>query len=227
MKAMILAAGLGTRMRPLTDHTPKPLLSLGRLTLIELHLERLALAGFSEVVINVSHLADKIIDYLEDEKGFAKSLALDIEFSREEEPLETAGGIRKALPLLGKEPFLVLNGDVWVDMDLSALRRAQPLQEPNLAYLYMVPVPEYYERGDYSLDQGKISLDDSKALYTFSGISVLSPKLFAEGQDVPRLADLWQPLIERGLVEGELYQGEWMDVGTPERLETLRQRLKA
>ena len=146
MRVMILAAGVGERMRPLTDHTPKPLLQVGGKPLIEHHIARLAEAGFRELVINVSHLAQQIIDHC----GDGQRWSIDIRYSREEEPLETAGGIQLALPMLGRQPFLVVNGDIWIDYDFARLRSYRPAPEES-AHLVMVRNPPQHPQGDFLL----------------------------------------------------------------------------
>ncbi len=213
MKAMILAAGKGERMRPLTLTTPKPLIPLGGVPLIEHHLRALAAAGFREIVINHAWLGQQIEDYL----GDGQRLGLSIRYSPEGEPLETGGGIFRALALLGDEPFAVVNGDIWTDYDLRALRR--PLQ--GLAHLVMVDNPPHHPSGgDFCLENGRIhdATPGSTAL-TFSGISVLHPRLFAGCEAGPfKLAPLLRSAMAQGLVSGEHLQGQWVDVGTPERL---------
>ncbi len=215
MKAMILAAGRGERMRPLTDHTPKPLLSVGGKPLIVHHIERLAAAGLRELVINHAHLGGQIVDALGDGSRFGVS----IHYSAEAEALETGGGIFQALPLLGDEPFMVVNGDIWCDFDPAALG----LAEGDLASLLLVENPEHNPDGDFGLENGRVS---NARRYTFSGIGIYSPKLFAACQAgrFP-LAPLLREAIEAGRVGGLLHRGEWLDVGTPQRLAELDRRL--
>ncbi|MDF1820494.1 MAG: nucleotidyltransferase family protein [Alcanivoracaceae bacterium] len=219
MKAMILAAGLGTRMRPLTDHTPKPLLEAGGKPLIVWHIEKLKAAGFSELVINHAWLGDKLEAHLGDGQAFG----VHIQWSREGEPLETAGGIRRALPLLGDEPFLVINGDIWTDIDFAHLRRAPSGQ----AHLVLVDNPPHHPQGDFHLaSDGKVGDNGSPAL-TFSGIGVYRPALFAALADgEARLAPLLRAAMAKGNVSGEHYRGQWWDIGTPERLQALDQHLR-
>lgn len=220
MKAMILAAGLGTRMRPLTDVLPKPLLPVGRSTLIELHLEKLASAGVNEVVINISHLAEKIEQHL----GSGERYGLKIIFSKEEKPLETAGGIKNALHLLGNKAFIVVNGDVWSDYPLEHLVVKANNMGDNLAHLVLVNNPEHHPEGDYSLDtNGRVLSEKSERAFTFSGLSVLSPSIFEKELISNRLAGVFSPLIAEQKISAEIYQGQWLDVGTPERLELLKQ----
>jgi len=211
MKAMILAAGRGERMRPLTDHCPKPLLEAGGKPLIVHHIERLAAAGFRELVINHAHLGDLIEARLGDGARWGVSIA----YSHEPKALETGGGIFKALPLLGSEPFLVLNGDVWTDLDFGRLHGLEP---DGLAYLILVDNPEHNPKGDFALSQGRISSEGAGRL-TFSGIGVYRPELFAscEAGAFP-LAPLLRSAMAEGLVGGEHFRGHWLDIGTPQRL---------
>ncbi|QQE83712.1 N-acetylmuramate alpha-1-phosphate uridylyltransferase MurU [Pseudomonas putida] len=212
MKAMILAAGKGERMRPLTLHTPKPLLSLAGQPLIEYHLRALAAAGFTEVVINHAWLGQQIEDHLGDGSRFG----LSIRYSPEGEPLETGGGIFQALPLLGDAPFLLVNGDVWTDYPFACLRA--PLQ--GLAHLVLVDNPGHHGRGDFRLQGGQVvDGDDAPGTLTFSGLSVLHPDLFAGCQaGAFKLAPLLRQAMSAGKVTGEHYRGAWVDVGTQERL---------
>lgn len=218
MKAMILAAGRGERMRPLTDVTPKPLLKVGGIPLILWHIERLAHDGFKEIVINIAHLGEQIPKALGDGSEWGVNLTYSDE--REEGALESAGGIVKALPLLGKEPFLVVNGDIWTDYDFENDR---VLPAGILAHLILVSNPEHNPEGDFALD-GKMVVDSRQ--YTFSGIGYYSPKLF---ENVPYgkspLAPLLREAMREGRVTGELYEGEWLDIGTPQRLELLNAQL--
>ncbi|MDV6319298.1 N-acetylmuramate alpha-1-phosphate uridylyltransferase MurU [Chromohalobacter sp. HP20-39] len=220
MKAMILAAGLGTRMRPLTDHCPKPLLPVAGKPLIVHHLERLAAAGITDIVINVSYRAEQIVEALGDGQRFGVSLA----FSHETTPLETAGGIRHALPLLGNAPFLLINGDVWCDIALTTL----PGLGDDLAHLVLVDNPDHHAEGDFALDDaGRVQLDIAPRL-TYSGMAVLAPTLVAGlPDDTPaKLAPLLREAITAGRTGGTHHRGGWMDVGTPERLATLDAQLR-
>ncbi|MBF7054034.1 nucleotidyltransferase family protein [Halomonas sp. KAO] len=215
MKAMILAAGLGTRMRPLTDHCPKPLLRVGSKPLIVHHLERLRAAGIREVVINVSYRAEQIIEAL----GDGSSCGVSIAWSREETPLETGGGIQRALPLLGNTPFLLVNGDIWCDLDPTTL---PALGDGDLARLVLVDNPAHHPDGDFHLDaDGRVHPQGEPRL-TFSGISLLDPALVA---DEPPGAFALAPLLRRAMAEervaGHHHRGQWVDVGTPERLRML------
>ena len=219
MKAMILAAGRGERMRPLTDHTPKPLLQVGGKPLIVWHLERLVKAGFKEVVINHAHLGKQIEQAL----GSGSAWGLSIEYSSEINALETAGGIANALPLLGDSPFLVVNGDVFTQINFGVLQ----LVSPNLAHLVMVDNPPQHPDGDFSLDSGKITASGSHKL-TFSGVGVYHPALFVDvdRSQAAKLAPLLRSAMAEGLVTGDHYQGGWHDIGTPERLTFLDQQLR-
>jgi MurNAc alpha-1-phosphate uridylyltransferase len=215
---MILAAGLGTRMRPLTDTTPKPLLEVGGIPLIVWHLERLAHDGFKEIVINIAHLGYKIKEALGDGSEWGVHIVYSDE--QEEGGLESAGGIIKALPLLGKDTFLVVNGDIFTDYDFNTEKK---LGEEILAHLVLVPNPEHNPEGDFALLNGKVV--DAKA-YTFSGIGYYSPELF---KGVPygksSIVPLLRAAMKEGKVTGELYEGEWLDIGTPQRLEFLNAQL--
>ena len=219
MKAMILAAGRGERMRPLTDHTPKPLLQVGGKPLIVWHLERLVKAGFKEVVINHAHLGKQIEQAL----GSGSAWGLSIEYSSEINALETAGGIANALPLLGDSPFLVVNGDVFTEINFGVLQ----LVSPNLAHLVMVDNPPQHPDGDFALDSGKITASGSHKL-TFSGVGVYHPALFVDvdRSQAAKLAPLLRSAMAEGLVTGDHYQGVWHDIGTPERLTFLDQQLR-
>ena len=223
MKAMILAAGRGERMRPLTDTTPKPLLPAGGKPLIVWHLERLAAAGFRDIVINHAHLGEKIEAALGDGQRFG----LSIRYSPEPPgALETAGGIAKALPLLGDAPFLVVNGDVWCDWDF---RRALTLTD-RLAHLVFVDNPPHHPGGDFFLDGERVrtAADARGPTLTYAGSGVFSPAFFAgvpEGA-VMKLRPLLDAAIARGTLTGEHHGGHWVDVGTPERLAELDQHLR-
>ncbi|UUY08967.1 nucleotidyltransferase family protein [Pseudomonas sp. J452] len=221
MKAMILAAGKGERLRPLTLHTPKPLVRAGGVPLIEFHVRALAAAGFRELVINHAWLGQQIEDYLGDGARFG----LSIRYSAEGEPLETGGGIFRALPLLGDAPFLVVNGDIWCDFDFAQVRR--PLA--GLAHLLLVDNPAHHPSGDFHLQDGRVS--DAVAgqpSLTYSGIAVLHPQLFAGCQPGAfKLAPLLRRAMADGQVAGEHFHGRWVDVGTHERLAEVEQLLAA
>ncbi|GAA0788071.1 N-acetylmuramate alpha-1-phosphate uridylyltransferase MurU [Marinobacterium sediminicola] len=225
MKAMILAAGLGTRMRPLTLTTPKPLLRVGGKCLIEHHIERLVAAGVREIVINHAWLGEQIEAYLGDGNRYGAR----IRYSAESEPLETGGGIRKALPLLcdqGESAFIVVNGDLFSTQPLADLLQINP--PPGGAHLVLTANPEWHPEGDFALAaNGQVSVDGDCRL-TFSGMSVLTPELF-DGVDEQAfaLAPLLRQAMAAGRVTGSRLQGYWEDVGTPERLQALDRRLRA
>lgn len=212
MKAMILAAGKGERMRPLTLTTPKPLVRAGGVPLIEYHLRALAAAGFTEIVINHAWLGQQIEDYLGDGSRYGVS----IQYSAEGEPLETGGGIFRALPLLGDEAFVVVNGDIWTDYDFSVLH--QPIV--GLAHLVLAENPAHHPSGDFQLMDGQVcDGQPGTTNLTYSGIAVLHPQLF-EGCSAGafKLAPLLRNAMAAGQVSGERLNGEWVDVGTHERL---------
>jgi MurNAc alpha-1-phosphate uridylyltransferase len=218
---MILAAGRGVRMRPLTDTTPKSLLAAGGKALIAWQLEKLARAGFAEVVINHAHLGHLIEAALGDGSRFG----LSIRYSAESEALETAGGIALALPMLGAEPFLVINADIYSDYDFSALA-GLPLDD-RLAHLVLVDNPPQHPRGDFALEAGNVR-EGGKSMLTFSGIGVYAPRLFGgipAGAKVP-LAPLLRKAIAAERVSGEHYRGRWHDIGTAERLQALDRALR-
>lgn len=212
MKAMILAAGKGERLRPLTLHTPKPLVRVAGTPLIEYHVRGLAAAGFEELVINHAWLGQQIEDYLGDGERFG----VRIRYSAEAQPLETGGGIFTALPLLGTEPFLVVNGDVFIDYPFAQLRRPSSA----LAHLVLVDNPAHHPHGDFRLDNGRVcDREDGCPSLTYSGLAVLSPELFAGCEaGAFKLAPLLRRAMAAGQVSGELHAGRWVDVGTHERL---------
>jgi MurNAc alpha-1-phosphate uridylyltransferase len=223
MKAMILAAGRGERMRPLTDATPKPLLCAGGKPLIVWHLERLKAAGFEDIVINHSHLGEKIEAALGDGARFGLRIAYSPEPTG---ALETAGGIAQALPLLGDAAFLVVNGDVWCDWDF---KRAHALAERQ-AHLVFVDNPREHAGGDFCLD-GEIvryASERTGPTLTYAGTGVFAPDFFAgvERGSVLKLRPLLDAAIARGVVTGEHHRGRWVDVGTPERLAELDRQLE-
>lgn len=213
MKAMILAAGKGERLRPLTLHTPKPLVRVGGKPLIEYHIEALARAGFRELVINHAWLGVQIEDHLGDGARFGVRIA----YSAEGEPLETGGGIRKALPLLGDQPFVVVNGDIFTDYDFSRLRDI-PVAS---AHLVLVDNPEHHADGDFAWREGRLVADrEGSPRLTYSGIAVLHPRLFADSPDGAfKLAPLLRRAQADGSASAEHFTGRWIDVGTHERLE--------
>ena len=214
MKAMILAAGRGKRMRPLTDSMPKTLLKANGQALIVYHIEALRRAGLRELVINLGHLGEQIQNTLGDGRRFGVNIA----YSQEPPAaLETGGGILQALPLLGAEPFIAVNGDIWCDYAFQRL----PNRLQGLAHLVLVDNPPHHSEGDFALNQGQLSETGEQRL-TFSGISVLDPTLFA-GCVAGRfpLAPLLRRAMAQGQVSGEYYRGMWSDIGTPERLKAL------
>ena len=218
MKAMILAAGRGTRMAPLTDHCPKPLVPLCGKPLIVHHLEKLAAAGFSEVVINHAWLGHMIEETL----GDGSQWGLSIHYSPETTALETGGGVHQALPLLGDAPFLLINGDVWTDWDYG-LARQTSLSGQDLAHLWLTENPPQHSAGDFSLKGTRVV--DVPGL-TFSGISLLSPLLWQDRQaGVYALAPMLRGVMAAGQVTGDLLDAQWVDVGTPQRLQDLERML--
>jgi N-acetyl-alpha-D-muramate 1-phosphate uridylyltransferase len=217
---MILAAGRGERMRPLTDGTPKPLLEAGGKPLIVWLIESLASAGFTDLVINVSHLGAR----LESALGDGRRWNVRIRYSHEAEALETAGGIANALPLLGTDPFVVVNGDIHTDFDFSKLSAPAG---GDVAHLVMIDNPSHHPHGDFSLEHGRIGLEGALR-HTFSGIGVYHPTLFShiDSGTKCQLAAVLRPAIGSGHVSGEHYAGQWCDVGTPERLKALDRALR-
>ena len=230
MKALIFAAGLGERMRPLTDTTPKPLLCVGGKPLIAWHLEKLAAIGVREVVVNTSWLAEQFPAALGDGAGFGLRIAYSHEGAT---PLETGGGMWHALDLLGDDPFIAVNGDIWTDYDFARLPQA-PAGD---AHLVLVDNPAHHPTGDFALQADGRVLSDGEARLTFSGIGVYRPELFldwravvgdAPGADTPprfRLAPLLRAAMRRHAVSGERHAGAWTDVGTPQRLADLDRAL--
>ena len=216
---MILAAGYGKRLRPLTDHTPKPLISIGGKPMIVHHLEKLAEAGIREVVINLGHLGSKIPDFL----GSGSTWGVSIEYSDEgPDPLETGGGMTKALPLLGKDTFLLVNGDVWTDLDFSNIPKT--LTGNDQAMLFLAKQPEWREKGDFNLDESRVRESGTPNLL-YAGIALYHPSILdgavvEKFSIVPRL----KKAIQQDRVAGQLINGEWDDVGTPERLAALRDK---
>ncbi|MDP2806283.1 MAG: nucleotidyltransferase family protein [Gallionellaceae bacterium] len=231
MLAMILAAGRGERMRPLTDHTPKPLLQAGGKPLIVWHIERLVAAGITELVINHAHLGAQIEQAL----GNGKQFGASIQYSAEETALETAGGIAFALHLLGEEVFVVVNGDIYCDYDFARLPAlaAQMKNNHDNAHLVLVNNPTHNPKGDFELHANRIVpessiLNPQSPILTFSGIGLYRPSLFANiphGNKAP-LAPLLREQIAAGKVSGEHHQGVWMDIGTPQRLDELDKHLR-
>ncbi|EKP0303856.1 N-acetylmuramate alpha-1-phosphate uridylyltransferase MurU [Aeromonas veronii] len=219
MKAMILAAGRGERMRPLTDLLPKPLLAVGGKPLIVHHIEKLKAAGVTELVINHAWLGHKLVESL----GDGSALGVTIHWSAEESALETAGGIVQALPLLGSEPFLVINGDTWLDLDYHTLV-SQPLGD-DLAHLWLVPNPPQHPSGDFALQAGRVV---DTPTFTFSGVGLYDPAAFAGlAGGARKLAPLLRDWMAQGRVGGSLLAGEWRDIGTVDRLRELDDQLLA
>jgi len=225
MKAMILAAGRGERMRPLTDHTPKPLLRVGDKPLIVWHIERLAAAGIDQIVINHAYLGHRI----EASLGNGSAFGVSIEYSAEVLALETAGGIANALPLFGDAPFLVVNGDIYCEMDYVPLiaRALTRLTHGMQAHLVLVPNPLQHPNGDFALDMGGSVGNEEGTRLTFSGIGIYRSELFAKvpAGEKARLAPILREAMHIGRVSGERFTGRWEDVGTPERLAALDNEL--
>lgn len=225
MKAMLLAAGYGKRLAPLTLKKPKPMLEVAGKPLLQHHIERLAACGIRDLVINTSWLAEQIEDYFGD--GF--QFGVSINWSREPQPLETGGGIAKALDLLGHQPFLLVNGDVWTDFPLDSLS-AQRVADNKSAWLLLVNNPEHNPKGDFALSDGLVT-NTLSAKYTFGGISVIRPQLLSDyiqtnpSQESFPLRDVLLPAIEAGKVMGAVYHGKWCDVGTVERYQALNNSL--
>lgn len=220
MKAMILAAGRGTRMRPLTDHLPKPLLSVAGQPLLVHHLQALAKADIKEIIINISYQAEKIQTTL----GDGQDYGVKIHYSFEPSALETGGGILQALPQLGSAPFLVISGDIWTDYPLQLLPR-----ELNhyLAHLVMVNNPTYHPAGDFVLKAGELDSSGEDKL-TFANIGVYQPQLFQQATTtIFPLVDVLQPAIKAKKISGEHYQGDWVNVGTPAELQSLAARFES
>lgn len=223
---MILAAGRGERMRPLTDRTPKPLLAVGGKPLIVWHIERLRAAGFDRIVVNHAHLGEQIEAAL----GDGAALGVAIAYSRETSALETAGGIATALPLIDADVFPVVNGDIYCEYDFHRL--AEPVARlaagDDLAHLVLVDNPLHHPAGDFVLEAGRLQNADTAPRLTFSGIGVYHRALFSRSVPGERaqLAPLLRLAIEAGRVSGEHFAGRWVDVGTPERLHQLDESLR-
>ncbi len=231
MKALIFAAGKGERMRPLTNQTPKPLLTVGGKRLIEWHIEKLAACGVRDIVINTSWLAECFEPALGDGSRWNVSLHYSYEGS---EPLETGGGMLQALKIIGDEPFIAVNGDIWSDVDYSLL----PKQISGCTHLVLVDNPLHNSKGDFALDKSGCVQSHGETKLTFSGIGIYQPKLFANWRDIigdakgatekpPRfkLAPLLRHAMNAGQVSGEHHIGRWTDVGTPERLDELNRQM--
>ncbi|MFT7266899.1 MAG: MurNAc alpha-1-phosphate uridylyltransferase [Porticoccus sp.] len=225
MKAMILAAGRGERLRPLTDTTPKALAQVGGKPLIQYHIENLVSAGVRDVVINTSWLGDKIESFI----GNGSAFGVNVQWSKEHKSLETGGGIRRALPLLGSEPFLLVNADVWTDFSLKNLVE-KPLPSEIDAHLILVPNASHHMDGDFMLTPESIvsTPDTRNKTYTYSGISILRPKIFTVYTSTTEkfpLRDVLRESIFSGRIEGEIYTGVWRDIGTLMRLQELDEYL--
>ena len=222
MKAMVLAAGRGERMRPITDRIPKPLVPVTGKPLIVYHLEALARAGVRDVVINLAYRGAQIREALEDGSRYGVRIAYSEEGP---DPIETGGGLFKALPLLGTQPFIVVNGDIWTDFDVATL---PPLGSGAHARLVMVPNPPHVARGDFALDGDFLIESDKDDRFTYSGIGVFSPEFFHDCQ--PGKFPL-RPLLVRAIaarkLQGQVYRGVWLDIGTPERLAELEASLRS
>lgn len=219
MKAMLLAAGRGERLRPITDAVPKPLVRVGGRPLIAWHLERLARAGVREVVINLSWLGEQLRAALGDGREFG----VRISWSEEGPvPLETGGGILQALPLLAPGPFLVVSSDIWTDIDFAHIRIAEGWQ----AHLVLIPNPPHHPRGDFGLDGGRVVNRDGER-FTYANVGLYRPQLFSDfGPGRFPLLAVLNHAIAAGVVSGEVHCGEWYDAGTPERLAQLEKRLE-
>lgn len=220
MKAMLLAAGRGARMRSLTDTTAKPLLKAGGTSLIDFHLNKLCSAGITDVIINVSWHADKVIEHV----GDGQKYKLNISFSQEQTTLETAGGVANALPLLGSDPFLLISSDVWSDIDYRHLSQTQLA---DLAHLVLTDNPPHHRQGDFSLHSPLVTLRKSSRSLTYTGIGIYRPNFFEQacGKTMP-LRELLIPAIEQRRISGCYHTGRWMDIGTPKRLSDLDTFLK-
>lgn len=228
MRAMILAAGRGERLRPLTDNTPKPLLQVGGKPLVEYHIENLVNAGIKEIIINLSYMGDKIRKALGDGNRFGAQIV----YSEEgETALETGGGILRALSFLGERPgdnpFIVVNSDIWTDFPFSQLPETQlPEELEGLAHLVLIDNPSHHPQGDFVLENGKVISEGYGNTLTFSGIGVYSPELFSEcTEEHFPLAPLLRKAMKLGQVTGQYYDGAWMDAGTRQRLDELDEKL--
>ncbi len=222
MKAMILAAGFGQRMLPLTAHTPKPLLKVNEVALIEYPIRQLASIGITEIIINHAYLGEQIVDYLGDGKRYGVSIS----YSPEVEPMETAGGIVKALPLLGDAPFLLINADIFTDFDFISLTQHAL---DRLGHLILVDNPEHNLSGDFAVNHDNILQPrvSSTKTFTYSGMALLNPEIFSRyAVSSGPLAPLFRSAIEDEALTAEIFNGHWVDVGTPERLEQVDQFMR-
>ncbi len=222
LKAMILAAGRGLRMKPLTDKMPKPLLKVDGVSLLERHIFRLKEAGFKDLIINVSYLADQIIDLVNN-----VSFGVNIRISFEDEPLETAGGVVKALPFLGDFPFLLINADIWTDFEFRKIFTID-LNEDTLAHLVLVKNPPEHSSGDFELDNFIVNKVQGGESLTYTGIGVYRPCLFSPyNQSVGPLRPILNSAIQGKQVTGQLFKGRWHDIGTPDRFYALNNALNS
>lgn len=225
MKAMILAAGRGSRLGPITATTPKPLIKVAKKPLIQYHIENLASIGINEIVINTCWLGNQIESYF----GDGESFGVNIKWSREPELLDTGGGIKKALPLLGSEPFLLISSDIWSNFPLDMLLKKK-LQPKIRAHLILIPNPSHNLKGDFTIDsQNIVGLRAPQCdTYTFSGISILDPKIFFSHKQSMKKFPLRNILAEEiacNAVTGSIWYDSWSDIGTPERLDALNKFL--
>lgn len=223
MKVMILAAGRGERMRPLTDNTPKPLLPVAGEPLIARHISRLAAVGLTDLVINVSHLGEQVVDYC----GEGDRWGVRIAYSPEEEALETAGGLLQALPLLGEAPFMVVNGDIWTDFPFGQLA-SHHLRPGETAHLVMVDNPPQHPEGDFLIDaDGWVRRRTTGVGWTYAGLGIYTPEFLA-GMTPGKLP--LRPLLDAAIdarqLGAQVYSGQWQDVGTPERLAVLNEEVR-
>ncbi|TQV87722.1 N-acetylmuramate alpha-1-phosphate uridylyltransferase MurU [Aliikangiella coralliicola] len=235
MKAMLLAAGRGERMMPLTAKTPKPLLRISDKPLLEYHIENLVNAGLRQIVINHSYLGQQIENYF----GDGAKLGAQISWSRETSPLETAGGIIKALPKLGEQPFILINGDVWCPLSIDKFVNSPHIdslkRKQTLAHLLLVKNPQHNPTGDFGLIESMV-VNKNSTMWTYSGIAVLHPDLFraqicAQSESNQRdrvlaLAPVLREAADHQKVTAEIFDGDWQDIGTPERLDNLRSQVK-
>ncbi|MBA1438471.1 MAG: nucleotidyltransferase family protein [Epsilonproteobacteria bacterium] len=219
MQAMILAAGRGERMRPLTDTTPKPLLHVRGKPLLQWHIENLVQAGFNEIIINVAHLGEQIIEFVDDGSRWGAKITISDE--REGGALESAGGIKKALPLLGNEPFLVVNGDIFCNYRFDSDFQL----DDKLAHLILVPNPSHNKHGDFGLDDALVC-NKADTMWTFSGIGYYNPAVFAKINPKTKtpLAPLLRKYIDQNSISGEVFRGLWSDIGTPQRLKQINEK---
>jgi N-acetyl-alpha-D-muramate 1-phosphate uridylyltransferase len=228
---MLFAAGRGERMRPLTDHTPKPLLTVADKALIVWHIERLKAVGILDLVINTAHLGDALVEAL----GAGEKFGVNIQYSREEHSslacaLETAGGIRYALALLGDKPFLAISADVFTDFPLGHLVAAAKALKEGQAFCVLVPNPEHHPEGDFSINETSGLIEDKTlphSNFTFSGLAAYHPTLFSHltSPSIAKLAPVLRAAMAQKQVRGEVHRGDWFDIGTPQRLNDLRAHL--